>query len=41
MLCGQDADLLHVEAGGTYNKNWASKGDQSCQHVKLWYDDTE
>jgi hypothetical protein len=25
-LCGQNVELLNVEAGGTYNYHWALKG---------------
>jgi hypothetical protein len=29
-LCGQNAELLIVEAGGTYSYHWVEKGSNGC-----------
>jgi hypothetical protein len=37
-LCGQNAELWYVKAGGTYSNHWALKGSMNCRSI--WYDET-
>jgi hypothetical protein len=34
-VCGQNAELLTVKAGGTYSYHWVLKGYRRCQYARL------